>query len=72
MHPWCYRQAHGWRTTASDVEMVACGPQCAHAPGAAHGVYLYTAGTRTVIARPRGHHPARSLEQTVKANWDGD
>ena len=70
MHPWCYRAAHGWRPTATDVPMVACGPQCRHAPGAAHGVYLYTAGEKMLMARVMGHYPAGSQEVTVTSNWD--
>jgi hypothetical protein len=70
MHPWCYRAAHGWQPAATDVEMVACGPQCHHAPGAEHGVYLYTSGEKMLMARVRGHYPAGSQEVTVASDWD--
>lgn len=69
LHSWCYRNKH-WGEPMPDL--VPCGPQCGHAPGARHGVYLYTAGTRTVMARVQGFYPRGSLEVEIRTSWDSD
>lgn len=69
MHVWCWRHVR-WGEPLAD--MVACGPQCSHLPGALHGIYLYTAGTRTVMARVLGYYPAGSQEATIRTPWDSD
>lgn len=67
LHSWCYRHV---RWGEQIPEMVACGPQCNHAPGADHGVYLYSAGTRTIMARVNGFYPKGAGESAVTSRWD--
>jgi hypothetical protein len=67
MHVWCWRHVH-WDEPLAN--MIQCGSQCHHAPGAVHGVYLYTSGEKMLMARVLGYYPAGTQEVTVTSNWD--